>query len=338
MIYYLGILSLIVSAYGAGEFSVLHHPSSLVFKGHDILKESTLTDVYAASLGFSTEHFSNWGGLYIDNPFEVAQAIVTVYVDGVADIGQHKGHHFPLKTDVNEIKVYKSLKERIVEHYPDQKTNLVRINLSKGLQEVHKYPVFQDVPSENPKHVSHKALKLTVDEDRQFLKEITLLHEIAEKVEQRVVEKDFIPDVFWFEVSALHAVSDLHGENSTEVNEAHRLLNEVILRLSAAFDKVYDGFVVINVITSDASHTRRGRSILQAKAGAADEEPETDKQKYNLASYYGKEYPAIFNIILWFGVVMLFSLIAICMAIGGMDPGRDSIIYRMTSTRMKKDN
>lgn len=46
----------------------------------------------------------------------------------------------------------------------------------------------------------------------------------------------------------------------------------------------------------------------------------------------------MFNIILWFGVVMVFSLLAISYTIGYMDPGRDSIIYRMTSTRMKKDN
>jgi len=32
------------------------------------------------------------------------------------------------------------------------------------------------------------------------------------------------------------------------------------------------------------------------------------------------------------------SLLAICYAIAAMDPGRDSIIYRMTSTRIKKDN
>lgn len=35
---------------------------------------------------------------------------------------------------------------------------------------------------------------------------------------------------------------------------------------------------------------------------------------------------------------MVFSLLAISIVIGDMDPGRDSIIYRMTSTRMKKDN
>lgn len=58
----------------------------------------------------------------------------------------------------------------------------------------------------------------------------------------------------------------------------------------------------------------------------------------NLAKSYSKDYPVIFNIILWFGVAMVFTLLAISIAIGDMDPGRDSIIYRMTSTRMKKDN
>lgn len=49
-------------------------------------------------------------------------------------------------------------------------------------------------------------------------------------------------------------------------------------------------------------------------------------------------YPVIFNIMLWFGVAMFFALLAICIVIANMDPGRDSIIYRMTSNRMKKDN
>lgn len=62
------------------------------------------------------------------------------------------------------------------------------------------------------------------------------------------------------------------------------------------------------------------------------------QEDWNLALDYNEDYPVIFNIILWFGVVMVFSLLAISYAIGNMDPGRDSIIYRMTSTRMKKDN
>ncbi|EZA62636.1 renin receptor isoform X2 [Ooceraea biroi] len=56
------------------------------------------------------------------------------------------------------------------------------------------------------------------------------------------------------------------------------------------------------------------------------------------AKTYTENYPVIFNIILWFCIVFFFSLLAICIAIADMDPGRDSIIYRMTSNRMKKDN
>ncbi|KAJ8967916.1 hypothetical protein NQ314_002575 [Rhamnusium bicolor] len=93
---------LISSVYGAGEFSVLHHPASIVFKGHDHVRESTLKEIYSAVLGFSTEHYSNWQGLYIEDPFNLAETIVSVYVDGVSDIGQQKGHHFPLKTDEDE--------------------------------------------------------------------------------------------------------------------------------------------------------------------------------------------------------------------------------------------
>ncbi|XP_074035432.1 ATPase H(+)-transporting accessory protein 2-like [Leptinotarsa decemlineata] len=149
---------------------------------------------------------------------------------------------------------------------------------------------------------------------------------------EKGVQRDNVPDVYWFKVSALHAVTDLYGENSTQVQEAHQLLNTVILKLNSAFNKAYDGFALITVVTSDASHTRRSRSILETT------ETKSDKEEYNLASYYNKDYPVIFNIILWFGIIMLFSLIAICLFISNMDPGRDSIIYRMTSTRMKKEN
>nr|CAH7736821.1 unnamed protein product [Callosobruchus chinensis] len=329
------LASIAATVHGAGELSVLHHPPNLLFKGHDHLKESTLIEAFTAALGFSTEHYSNWQGMYIEAPFDLAEAIVTVAVDGVSDIGQQKGHHFPLKTDVGEGKIFQHLEERIASHFPEQGTNLVRIDLANGLEDIHKYKIFKDIHGKNPKHIAHKALKIDIDEDRQFLKQITLLHEIAQKVEEGVMQKDNIPDVYWFRFDSLHALSDLHGPNSTEAMEAKQLLSDVIMQLNAAFSKVYGDNALITVITSDTSHTRKARSILQA---AAPKEDGDDKTTYNLASYYNKDYPVIFNIILWFGVMMVFSLLAICIAIGNMDPGRDSIIYRMTSTRMKKDN
>lgn len=88
------------------------------------------------------------------------------------------------------------------------------------------------------------------------------------KIEASPVKNDYIPDVYWFRVTALHALVDLHGENSTAAKEAKQLLNDVIIRLNNAFVRSYHGKVLVSVIVSDASHTRRTRSILAAKDAA----------------------------------------------------------------------
>lgn len=56
-----------------GELNILNHPASIQFKGHDHLRESLLSEVYSAALGFSTEEvptntfYETYFGLYIPN-------------------------------------------------------------------------------------------------------------------------------------------------------------------------------------------------------------------------------------------------------------------------------
>ncbi|XP_057332200.1 ATPase H(+)-transporting accessory protein 2 isoform X1 [Microplitis mediator] len=88
-----------------------------------------------------------------------------------------------------------------------------------------------------------------------------------------------------------------------------------------------------NIKSSDELNHRHE---VQSMTGQVDKPVEL--KDANLAKKYSANYPVIFNIFLWFSVIFVFSLIAICIAIADMDPGRDSIIYRMTSNRMKKDN
>lgn len=57
----------------------------------------------------------------------------------------------------------------------------------------------------------------------------------------------------------------------------------------------------------------------------------------NLSKDYDENYPAIFNIILWLMIVMFLVLFGVSYGMWNIDPGRDSIIYRMTTTRLKKD-
>lgn len=320
-----------VSAHGLGEFTILHHPSNIAFKGHNNIDETLLKEVYSASLGFTIEQDSNWPGMYITSPFNLAEAVVVVEIDGVSGIQSTKGHHFPLKPN-SEANTYYSLKRRIEDRYPNRGSTFVNIDLAEGVEAVQDYDLFKSIKKSKSKKPMYGHLRNTVDEDREFLEEINLLNEIADKIETASIQRDFTPDLYWFRILKLHGLVDFHGENSTAAKEAKQLLNDVIMRLNQAFKKAYSGSVLVTVVISDNSHTRKTRNILATD----DEKPPVNP--LNLAKSYSANYPVIFNIFLWFGVVFVFSLLAIALATANMDPGRDSIIYRMTSTRMKKDN
>eukprot|EP00043_Microstomoeca_roanoka_P008073 m.77904 g.77904 ORF g.77904 m.77904 type:complete len:405 (+) comp14088_c0_seq1:219-1433(+) len=51
--------------------------------------------------------------------------------------------------------------------------------------------------------------------------------------------------------------------------------------------------------------------------------------------YLDSDMPVAANIIIGLGVLTFVSLLATCIALGGMDPGYDSVIYRMTQQRIK---
>lgn len=118
--------------------------------------------------------------MYIEDPFNLAGAVVTVAVDGIVDV--EKGHNFPLKTDNGEDEIYATLEKRVQERYPEGDSQLIRVNLNGGLEEAHRYDIFERIKHLEPKKISHKALKINVEEDKNFLQEIALLNNIINTV------------------------------------------------------------------------------------------------------------------------------------------------------------
>ncbi len=58
----------------------------------------------------------------------------------------------------------------------------------------------------------------------------------------------------------------------------------------------------------------------------------------NKAVFYNDNYPVTFHIVFWTSLVLGLALVAIGCTMITMDPGLDTVIYRMTSQRIKKDN
>ncbi|GLV43738.1 steamer duck [Carabus blaptoides fortunei] len=280
------LASLLVAASATGDLIILSHPKSITFKGHEHIEESTLKEMYSAALGFTVEQSSSWSGMYLVDPFHLADAVVSVVVDGVSDIGSELGHHYPLHTNEDEESTWYALEKRILERYPESENNLIRVELDQGQEAVKQYKILNQIKANSD--IKPKYLKSNVEEDQSFLNEINLLNNIIAQIEVGSRKKDNARDVYWFILSGLHAVSDLHGDNSSETIEAKQLLVQTLSKLNDAFKKAYG-----------------------------------DKNKLNLANIYNPDYPVIFNIMLWFGVAMFFSLLAISMVIGGMDPVKD---------------
>lgn len=325
------LLLSIIGSHAAGEFSILHSPPSLKFTGSSKTLESLLKEIFSASLGLSVEESSDWNGLSIVDPFSTPEAIVEVYIDGVSSLGDNAGlksKNFPLIVDEYEPDTYDAVRHRIRQRFTSGGNKLVNIRLSEPDDLISASRVFGEiVPPKISKQTLQHLKYDTVEEDNQFIYELEVLKALSAKIRSGAVSADKIVDFYNIRFRSLHALSDYHGPNSLQTKEAKKLLGNALEDLSNALVKAYDGSVLVTAVTTDVAHTRRAvRAAPEFRAEHQDEDN------------YTADYAAIFNIILWFGVVFTFTLVSIVYAIMDMDPGRDSIIYRMTNTRMKKDN
>lgn len=67
------------------DFTVLNSPKSIDFKGTSSLPSESVSEVLAASLGYSVSG-SKWDGLYVNDPFNSAKGVVSIVVEGVEDL------------------------------------------------------------------------------------------------------------------------------------------------------------------------------------------------------------------------------------------------------------
>lgn len=65
---------------------MLSSPKSIEFKGTSDLPSESLSDVLAATLGYSINASPAWDGLFVNDPFSTAKSVVTVVIEGAEDL------------------------------------------------------------------------------------------------------------------------------------------------------------------------------------------------------------------------------------------------------------
>lgn len=128
----------------AGQLSILQYPSSLSFKGSDVLNSESLGDALAATIGYSTVHPSEWSGLYINDPFNPAKGVVALLIDGIDKLNLDSVKPITYEVDGNDVdESLDSLLFRIQEH----NSATVDLDLIQGLEMVCFF--FFIIPSNN---------------------------------------------------------------------------------------------------------------------------------------------------------------------------------------------
>ncbi|XP_062538345.1 ATPase H(+)-transporting accessory protein 2 [Armigeres subalbatus] len=312
------LFSLFVAA-NCDQLSIVYAPKALEFHGHTRLNAESVSDVFGAALGYSVSHSTEWDGLVVKDPFNMANGAVVVVAEGLDSITLDGAQTYELyggsgSDSIGEI-VQKSADHNGVSFEIDLKESSDSFSTPLGTVQ----PDDDDVKVQYLKPKSNKA-------DSDFMRQIAFINGLSDLLVTSTDEK--IPTIHIVRIS-LEALLAAHEPSSHVVTEAKKLLSNAMEGLQTAAEKAFDGAVVVGLIASTEA------PLVRSKRQAVEE---TDDNPLNIAQKYDSNYPVIFNIMLWFSVILVFSLLAISIAIATMDPGRDSIIYRMTSTRMKKDN
>ncbi|KAI0236660.1 Renin receptor [Lamellibrachia satsuma] len=344
------------SATAGGEFIITHAPSYMTFlQGSNQLANSEISNVIKSVYGFSLSKDLSWDGLAQGSFFEKPKANVVISVVGYdgAPLTIQNTARYPTNDDepfLNTETVTEHLQRSavvpiIVDFSVDKTVFDIRSHhphlfgkLPATFQEVQR--VFADGAANFPvKDLG--TLNTSSDADLLFLGELHIIQEIIEALKaNRQLVNDLSPDFYHFRLRGLSMLVEANGLQSPKVVTAVKLLQTFLAKVTASFKELYGGNVVVEIVTfpkADEASVRIARSLKAEADAAPDESSNSLESDLNVDTAYTGQYPVMFNIILWMMVVLALTVFAVSYGMWYMDPGRDSIIYRMTSQRLKTD-
>jgi len=337
---------------------VTHSPSYVEFRkdaGPIDVKE--VPNVLSLALGFSSSEELIWNGLTVGDLFRRPKANILFTIETIdnsfspntgSDFLEYRLHG---NADVN----LRVLQDKISSVYGDRSLHLELITGIQGLQVSSGYQdKFMDLPDTLNSMLPHLqgedsimgkiklgSLNGTGSADIALLSELQLLREIVKKLgENSEWVSDSVPDIYSFHFAGLRLVQSKFGSASSQAVDAARLLASGVSQFSTEIVNLYGGDALVEVLTSHQEPivNRQSRSLFQDVAATSEPTPKPEERPKigNKAPPYDDDYPVVFNIILWMTLFLALAVYVISYGLWNLDPG-DTIIYRMTSQRMKID-
>ncbi|KAK7467767.1 hypothetical protein BaRGS_00037004 [Batillaria attramentaria] len=350
------LLCLLASCFGQ-QLILTHAPASVTIQQqhNEKLAASDVPRLITNTLGLPGSEKVQWSGLQSGSLFKRPKAnvlltVVTAQSSDLNDVKPQSVASFPVDADLPLLDltpVMNTIQSSFLEHEPLMvdlmaDNNLFDINTPND--------IFRKLPNSMRSladrlldsdsvlsRLNIGSLNSSDTPDLKLMAEMQMVDHVLKTLQEKEgLMKGKTPDLFSFVFTGLKHVADAHGADSARTKDAHRVMSDFIDSVTQDFRKLYKDNVVVEVLTVPAPEkklVRKTRSLLQQTTTPAP----SGKNDYNLAWDYDQDFPAMFNIILWLMVLLAVSVFIISYGMWNIDPGRDSIIYRMTSQRLKKD-
>ncbi|XP_065314623.1 uncharacterized protein LOC135923675 isoform X1 [Gordionus sp. m RMFG-2023] len=241
----------------------------------------------------------------------------------------------------------------IVIHKPtflDIKIDVIQ-NINKFIMNL--YGIFDDCNCEEPLAVEfkypfiypcHISLSISyINTTFQYKQEIDHLHNILDYEEsnnKEIIEKKL--KILKENLKNIRNINQLNEsdfvfvwKNNIKHDNLPDLLKNIIdIQKDLKNSSSSDFIELVLLLTSD-HHQRSIREVVDENI------PPQDVQlmniKKSLTQPTPQKYSAIFNIIFWTSLILALTVYVLVVSLWHVDPGKDSIIYRITNPRYKKD-
>uniref|UniRef100_A0A671RSC1 Renin receptor n=1 Tax=Sinocyclocheilus anshuiensis TaxID=1608454 RepID=A0A671RSC1_9TELE len=329
------------------SLTVLRSPPYVTFQdGQWPISGEKVPDLVALTMGFSIREDLDWPGLAAGSLFQRPRANALIVVRGLDSLDFPKNiSSYPLENPVpftldsvaNTVHTLFAGSTPVVLQLAPSEERLYMMGMANT--------VFEDLPvtlQQIRGRLSQDGSVLTSlplislsrnnEADLLFLSEVQVLYDISALLQKhKHLAKDPAPDLYSLELAGLEEIVRRYGTDSPQFADATRILTSTLQKFADDVANVYANNAVVEVVTVktfEAPLTRKSRSILQIS---------NQGSLYNLAYKYDYDYAVVFNIVLWLMIVLALAVIVISYNLWNMDPGYDSIIYRMTNQKIRLD-
>ncbi|XP_078118383.1 renin receptor isoform X2 [Sander vitreus] len=301
---------LVTTGVHGDSLTVLQSPEFVSFqKGDWPVSGEKIPDLVALTMGFSVQEDLSWPGLQAGPLFQRPRANVLVVVRGVDSLALPQSvASYPLENPVpfNLDSVAETVHSLFAEDTP------VVLQLAPSEERLYMLgkanAVFEDLP------VTLQQIRARLSQDGSVLASLPL------NSLSRNAEADLL---FLSEVQVLHDITALLQRHRHLAKDHSPDLYSLELSGLEELSRLYG---------QDSPQYRDATAILASVL-----QKSNPGSPYNLAYKYNFHYAVVFNIVLWLMIALALAVIVVGYNLWNMDPGYDSIIYRMTNQKIRMD-